>query len=96
MHNRREFIGSSLAVGLAAVPIGRISGQQAPLFSISLAQWSLNRRIFGGQLDPIDLEMRVNVRRTGQSCRKFVDRGNQSIGTAMRRALLVERPTRGT
>jgi sugar phosphate isomerase/epimerase len=26
----------------------------APLFSISLAQWSLNRRLFGGELDSLD------------------------------------------
>jgi sugar phosphate isomerase/epimerase len=31
-----------------------LSRAQQPLFSISLAQWSLNRRLFGGDLDALD------------------------------------------
>lgn len=52
MQNRRQFIESALA----AVALGAATGaaQGAALFSISLAQWSLNRRIFGGELDALD------------------------------------------
>jgi sugar phosphate isomerase/epimerase len=55
MHNRRQFIRSSAAAALAASAPSLTRAQSAaPLFSISLAQWSLNRRIFGGELDSLD------------------------------------------
>jgi len=55
MIERRRFVGG-MAACAGAMMLGRRSGAQrhAPLFSISLAQWSLNRRIFDGELDPID------------------------------------------
>ena len=36
------------------LPVAISSHAQESLFSISLAQWSLNRRLFGGDLDPLD------------------------------------------
>ena len=57
MQNRRQFIRSTSVAGVAAgvFPLlsTRSSGQNS-LFSISLAQWSLNRRIFDGDLDALD------------------------------------------
>lgn len=58
MQNRRAFLtkaaaaGSVLAVGCD--PFGSRLAAQTPLFEISLAQWSLNRMIFGGELDALD------------------------------------------
>jgi sugar phosphate isomerase/epimerase len=55
--SRRSFIGSTAAAGIAAGTLsltGRSSRAQQPLFSISLAQWSLNRRHFSGDLDALD------------------------------------------
>lgn len=56
MHDRRQFIQSGAALGatLAASPFVASCAQSGPLFRISLAQWSLNRRLFGGELDPLD------------------------------------------
>jgi sugar phosphate isomerase/epimerase len=56
MQNRRSFISSSVAAGLVlgAMPLHCLRAQSSPLFSISLAQWSLNRRLFAGELDPLD------------------------------------------
>jgi len=56
MQSRRRFILSATAVG-AALGTGAFRGLRAAegeLFSISLAQWSLNRMIFSGRLDPLD------------------------------------------
>jgi sugar phosphate isomerase/epimerase len=56
MQNRRQFIESAAAAGLAfgAGPIGVLWAAEAPLFSISLAEWSLNRMLFAGELDALD------------------------------------------
>ena len=64
MKNRREFVQSTSAAGLAlgglpaALALGAlpaaVRAADAPLFSISLAQWSLNRMLFGGELDNLD------------------------------------------
>lgn len=57
MQNRREFIQSTAAAGVAVgvLPFSSsCSRAQQPLFSISLAQWSLNRRLFAGDLDALD------------------------------------------
>jgi sugar phosphate isomerase/epimerase len=57
MPDRRQFIRSAAAAGLAAgsLPFAISCGaQQQPLFSISLAQWSLNRRLFAGDLDALE------------------------------------------
>jgi sugar phosphate isomerase/epimerase len=56
MHTRRQFIQTTATAGLAAgvLPVVSSCSAQEPLYSISLAQWSLNRRIFSGELDPLD------------------------------------------
>jgi len=56
MQDRRQFIRTAAAAGLAAgtLSLSTRSAAQSGLFSISLAQWSLNRRIFNGDLDPLD------------------------------------------
>jgi sugar phosphate isomerase/epimerase len=53
MTNRREFLGSAAAAGaLLACPLGGARAQErAPLYSISLAEWSLNRSLRNGTLD---------------------------------------------
>src|SRR3970040_2551327 len=56
MQNRRQFLESAAAAGLTlgAGPMGALRAADAPLFSISLAQWSLNRMLFAGELDALD------------------------------------------
>lgn len=54
MQNRRHFIRSTLAAGVALNVPQIAAPQSGPLFSISLAQWSLNRSLFGGELDALD------------------------------------------
>jgi sugar phosphate isomerase/epimerase len=56
MQDRRQFIRSTAAAGLAfgTLPFTTSCGAQEPLYSISLAQWSLVRRIRAGLLDPLD------------------------------------------
>ena len=52
---RRDFVRLSVAVtGLAAV--GRIPdlGAAEPMYSISLAQWSLHRTLYDSRVDPLD------------------------------------------
>jgi L-ribulose-5-phosphate 3-epimerase len=56
--NRREFIRGSLAAAAAAAisqraPAARAADKQ-PLFSISLAQWSLHKTLFAKKLDNLD------------------------------------------
>src|SRR5262245_49890990 len=58
--NRRSFLKQSAQLGAAtaALPFTACQssrgGAQEPLFKISLAQWSLNRALFGKQLDHLD------------------------------------------
>ncbi len=59
--NRRDFVKTTGAAGLGlalgAAPASRLFAAPAakePLFKISLAEWSLNRAIFGGKLDNLD------------------------------------------
>ena len=58
MMNRREFLRQSLALtgGLSLVGMTgtRLFAQTDPLFKISLAQWSLHKAIFAGELDHLD------------------------------------------
>jgi len=60
MENRRTFLTNAATAGamfaLGYNPfISRLTAQSsASLFEISLAQWSLNRMIFGGELDALD------------------------------------------
>ncbi|HVR75482.1 MAG TPA: sugar phosphate isomerase/epimerase family protein [Planctomycetota bacterium] len=70
---RRQFLGqatlfaSGAALGLAphggslaaAAPAAEASGR-APLFKLSLAQWSLNKAIFGKKLDNLDFAKKAN------------------------------------
>ncbi len=55
---RRAFLQQSLATGLSLGVMGRAAGALAqdkqPLFKISLAQWSLNRAFFNGDLNPLN------------------------------------------
>lgn len=55
---RRKFLATS-AAGIVAVPMGRAlawmpQGPPAPLFKISLAQWSLHRELGAKRLDHLD------------------------------------------
>lgn len=56
MQNRRQFVRTAVAASVAAgtFPFTSACAQQAGLFSLSLAQWSLNRRLFAGDLDALD------------------------------------------
>lgn len=56
--NRRSFLQSS-AAAVAATSLGGAafaapSASQAPLFEISLAQWSLHKTLFGNKMDHLD------------------------------------------
>lgn len=58
MQSRRKFLHNTAvttgAISLAgAMPLA-LSAQTKPLFDISLAQWSLNKMLFGGELDALD------------------------------------------
>ena len=55
MLDRRNFIKRSalLAAGAGLVRGGAMAGED-PLFKISLAEWSLNRPLFAGELDNLD------------------------------------------
>ena len=55
--NRRQFITQSAVAGAAlASPSfsNKVLAGDRPLYKISLAQWSLNRAFFGGDLDVLD------------------------------------------
>lgn len=53
--NRRQFIKSTAAVAAAAfVPRIGFAAEKAPLFEISLAQWSLHSALFGKKIDNLD------------------------------------------
>lgn len=55
--DRRRFLQTAaLAAAAAAIPAGRLVAQQkkAPLYEISLAQWSLHRTFFEKKADPMD------------------------------------------
>jgi len=57
VHNRRDFLKTSAlaAAGLGLMP--NLKGPRVgddPLFQISLAEWSVNRALFTGKMDPLD------------------------------------------
>jgi len=53
--NRRSFLGHSTAASAALALGGCASvGTRKPLFGISLAEWSLNKALFGKKLDHLD------------------------------------------
>jgi sugar phosphate isomerase/epimerase len=57
MQNRRQFIQASAAAGLGAATLSyrtSVSAQRQHPFSISLAQWSLVRKLRAGVLDALD------------------------------------------
>jgi len=60
MQNRRHFLSSTITAGtglaLSSGPFSRLlaADTDEPLFTISLAEWSLHRRIFDGELDNLD------------------------------------------
>jgi L-ribulose-5-phosphate 3-epimerase len=52
--SRRDFLGVAAGLGLAGT-FSRLSlAREEPLYRISLAEWSLHRTIFGGELDHLD------------------------------------------
>ena len=59
MKTRREFMETTLAAGVAigSLPLLGSCGARESLFSISLAQWSLNRRLFSGDLNALDFPL---------------------------------------
>lgn len=55
MTTRRLFLQRSAALAAAGLLLpGRLQAQSAPLFQISLAQWSLHKTFFDGKADPLD------------------------------------------
>jgi sugar phosphate isomerase/epimerase len=53
MTNRREFLGSAAAAGACLALSALPARAQTPLYSISLAQWSLNRSLRDGTLESL-------------------------------------------
>lgn len=57
-YNRRAFLQTSAALAgaasLSACGLAARAADKDPLFMISLAEWSLNKMLFGGQLDHLD------------------------------------------
>ena len=57
-YNRRDFLHTSAAIAgaasLTACGLNARADDKDPLYMISLAQWSLNKAIFGGKLDHLD------------------------------------------
>lgn len=58
MNNRRNFLKSAglaaTAIGLGLPQLAFSSTKAAPLFKISLAEWSLNKQLFSGKMDHLD------------------------------------------
>jgi len=67
--SRRDFLKHSVA----AVVLPPVAGltETKPVFEISLAQWSLNRTLFGGKLDPLDFP--AYARRVGLDAVEYVN-----------------------
>lgn len=73
--NRREFIaGAALAGAAFTSPVITRSAHAGskPLFKISLAQWSLNKAFFGGEIDTLDFA-RVARERFGINAIEYVN-----------------------
>ncbi len=54
---RREFLATTAcaaAAGLSAAGLTRTASAAEPLYKISLAQWSINKPLFGGQMQHLD------------------------------------------
>ena len=54
MQTRREFLLLAAATGLGISAPRTFAAGKEPLFRISLAEWSLHRRLFDGKLDHLD------------------------------------------
>ena len=53
--NRRDFIKSAVTAGVGlALPIGLSCENKKMEFRISLAEWSLHRMLYSGELDHLD------------------------------------------
>ena len=56
--SRRDFLamsaGASVAAGVASLGSARPDAAAEPLYKISLAEWSINRPLFGGQMQHLD------------------------------------------
>ena len=91
--SRRAFVKQlAVATGLTTVPIAGYSAATKPLFTISLAQWSLHRRIHSGQLDPLDFA--VYTKRTfGIDAVEYV---NQFYAEKLNNKLIKELQTRSS
>lgn len=73
--NRRHFIGQvGLGCGMLGSTglLGLASGCAKPAFKISLAQWSLHRAFFGGEIEPLDFPI-VARNRFGISAVEYVN-----------------------
>lgn len=54
MDSRREFLKKTALTSVFLGMGGCAIDSQKPLFQISLAEWSLNRSLFSGELDHLD------------------------------------------
>jgi hypothetical protein len=54
MLNRRSFLGTAAAAAAASFTRPLFAADPAPLFKISLAQWSLHKALFDKKLDNLD------------------------------------------
>ena len=58
MLNRRDFVkvsgGAAAAAGLSAMGMPAVGSAADPLYKISLAEWSINKPLFGGQMQHLD------------------------------------------
>lgn len=52
--NRRQFLRTAAMTAAAPLLVNGQAAPAAPLFRLSLAQWSLHRALFGGKLDNLD------------------------------------------
>src|SRR5262249_29216011 len=78
MFDRRTFLKSAAAAG-AAVGIGTVpqsmlfaAEEKAPLFKISLAEWSFHRALQGKKMDNLDFPL-VAKRDFGIDCVEYVN-----------------------
>lgn len=94
MHTRRRFLHLVTAASAAAATGSILRAQTRPAdppwFKISLAQWSLNREFFGGQLDALDFA-RIAKRDYGLAAIEYV---NQFYRDKVTPATLAELKTR--
>ena len=58
MLNRRDFVkvsgGAAAAAGLSAMGMPAVGSAADPLYKISLGEWSVNKPLFGGQMQHLD------------------------------------------